>query len=134
MKLYIWVQFPPFFELYMNFIKSWCAKCNKIGGHGIFYPTPSNLNYFWGFGSISVIYILYVTYGVTVELPSPEVFKEQLSQLPEGETVVTPIANEPTPLQGGGKKCPLGLILVCTAVMVVVVLDIYFNLSGREGN
>jgi quinol-cytochrome oxidoreductase complex cytochrome b subunit len=21
--------------------------------HGISYPTPSNLNYFWGFGSIS---------------------------------------------------------------------------------
>ena len=80
-----------------------------------------------------MIYIVYVTYGVTVELPSPEVFKEQLSQ-PEGETVVTPISNEPTPLQGRGKKCPLGLILVCTAVMVVVVLDIYFNLSGREGN
>jgi hypothetical protein len=24
-----------------------------IAGHGISYPTPSNLNYFWGFGSIS---------------------------------------------------------------------------------
>jgi quinol-cytochrome oxidoreductase complex cytochrome b subunit len=21
--------------------------------HGVSYPTPSNLNYFWGFGSIS---------------------------------------------------------------------------------
>jgi ubiquinol-cytochrome c reductase cytochrome b subunit len=24
-----------------------------IAGHGVSYPTPSNLNYFWGFGSIS---------------------------------------------------------------------------------
>jgi hypothetical protein len=24
-----------------------------VAGHGISYPTPSNLNYFWGFGSIS---------------------------------------------------------------------------------
>jgi quinol-cytochrome oxidoreductase complex cytochrome b subunit len=24
-----------------------------VAKHGIAYPTPSNLNYFWGFGSIS---------------------------------------------------------------------------------
>ena len=46
-----------------------------ISKHGIAYPTPSNLNYFWGFGSISGFLLLWqVLSGVLLAMHySPEV-------------------------------------------------------------
>ena len=102
-----------------------------IGGHGIFYPTPSNLNYFWALLAFAIC-ITYVKCLGELHLTSTEIPKEQI-QLSAEEVVAKPMENEPKPLPGGGKKFPLGLFMMCTAVMVVVVLDIYFNLSGREG-
>jgi ubiquinol-cytochrome c reductase cytochrome b subunit len=46
-----------------------------IGGHGISYPTPSNLNYFWGFGSISGFLLVWqILSGILLAMHySPEV-------------------------------------------------------------
>jgi quinol-cytochrome oxidoreductase complex cytochrome b subunit len=46
-----------------------------ISKHGIAYPTPSNLNYFWGFGSISGFLLLWqVLSGILLAMHySPEV-------------------------------------------------------------
>lgn len=46
-----------------------------VAGHGISYPTPSNLNYFWGFGSISGLLLVWqVLSGVLLAMHySPEV-------------------------------------------------------------
>jgi hypothetical protein len=35
----------------MQFVNS--DLISVVSKHGISYPTPANLNYFWGFGSIS---------------------------------------------------------------------------------
>ena len=46
-----------------------------ISGHGISYPTPSNLNYFWGFGSISGFLLIWqILSGILLAMHySPEV-------------------------------------------------------------
>lgn len=46
-----------------------------VAGHGISYPAPSNLNYFWGFGSISGLLLVWqVLSGVLLAMHySPEV-------------------------------------------------------------
>ena len=46
-----------------------------VASHGIAYPTPSNLNYFWGFGSISGILLVWqVLSGILLAMHySPEV-------------------------------------------------------------
>ena len=43
--------------------------------HGVSYPTPSNLNYFWGFGSISGIFLIWqIITGILLAMHySPEV-------------------------------------------------------------
>lgn len=38
-------------KIIMRFINK--GIIDVIVSHGIVYPTPSNLNYFWGFGSIA---------------------------------------------------------------------------------
>jgi ubiquinol-cytochrome c reductase cytochrome b subunit len=46
-----------------------------VAGHGVSYPTPSNLNYFWGFGSVAGLLLVWqVLSGVLLAMHySPEV-------------------------------------------------------------
>ena len=48
---------------------------NIASKHGINYPTPSNLNYFWGFGSISGFLLIWqILSGVLLAMHySPEI-------------------------------------------------------------
>ena len=48
---------------------------NIISSHGIIYPTPSNLNYFWGFGSLSFFLLAWqILSGILLAMHySPEI-------------------------------------------------------------
>lgn len=59
--------FPGMFELNYSFFNVSLVK--SLLSHGYSYPTPSNLNYFWGFGSlIGIMLLLQVISGLLLTL------------------------------------------------------------------